>query len=61
MREWLKEERKRREMSQREAAKASGVSQVCYCLIEQGKRNPTVPTAKRIAAALGCDWTRFYE
>ena len=61
MGKWLQEERKKAEMTQREAAAAARISQPSYCLIEQGKRNPTVETAKRIAKAMGFAWTRFFE
>lgn len=29
--------------------------------IELGERRPSVEVAKKIAAVLGFDWTRFYE
>jgi len=29
--------------------------------IENGNANPSVKVAKKIAAVLGFDWTRFYE
>lgn len=32
-----------------------------YFYIENRNRNPSVETAKKIAAVLGFDWTRFYE
>ena len=38
-----------------------GISQQHYNYIENGKRRPSVEVAKRIAAVLGFDWTRFYE
>ena len=61
MRKWLKEIRKSLGMSQYEAAKASGISQSYFGAVELGTRNVPVPTAKKIAAALGFDWTKFYE
>lgn len=30
-------------------------------MIESGDRKPTVKTAKKIAAALGFDWTLFFD
>lgn len=38
-----------------------GISRAGYANIENGKRLPSVPVAKKIAAVLGFDWTRFYE
>ncbi len=32
-----------------------------YSKIERGEANPSVDVAKRIAAVLGFDWTRFFE
>ena len=32
-----------------------------YCMVENGKRRPSVETAKKIAATLGFDWTRFFQ
>ena len=59
--DWLKELRERRGMNQRQVAEQVGISQPTYCLIESGKRGVGVKTAKRIAAVLGFDWTRFFE
>lgn len=63
MRSWLKKIREGLGMSTYEAAEASGVSQSFYFAVEAGKRGNKlpVPTAKKIAAALGFEWTKFYE
>lgn len=63
MRDWLCVVRKRKNKSQYEVARESGISQSYYAAIELGTRgNPlNVKIAKRIAAALGFDWQRFYE
>ena len=47
--------------SQAEVAEDIGISRAAYSNIENGKRRPSVEVAKRIAAVLGFDWTRFYE
>lgn len=57
--DWLVELRGNR--SQASVAKDAGVTQQYYSLVESGKRSPSVPTAKKIAATLGFDWTRFFE
>lgn len=44
----------------REVAKQCGIDESTYCLIEHGKRNPSVKTAKKIAKVLDFDWTAFF-
>jgi DNA-binding XRE family transcriptional regulator len=61
MRNWLIAIRVEKGMTQKAVAQAIGVSQPTYCNIEKGDRNPGVAVAKRTAAVLGFDWTRFYE
>lgn len=63
MRAWLKEIREKAGLSQMVVAKKAGISQNYYSSIETGVRgNPlNVDVAKKIAEALGFDWTRFYE
>ena len=56
---WLAEARGKR--SQQSVADEAGISQSGYASIETGARRPSVGTAKRIAAVLGFDWTRFFE
>ena len=51
----------RGEKSQACIAKEVGVSQQYYSLVESGKRTPSVPVAKKIAAILGFEWTRFFD
>ena len=60
---WLKDLRLKCGMSQKTVADRSGISQQYYAFIESGDRGTKlpVPTAKKIAAALGFDWQRFYE
>ncbi len=59
MRSWLINIRGNK--TQKAVADECGISQNFYSWIEQGKRNPSVEVAKRIAAVLGFDWTRFFE
>lgn len=58
---WLKAMRERENLSQEEISKAVNITQASYSNIENGKRTPSVPVAKKIAAVLGFDWTRFYD
>ena len=44
--------RKRREMSQTELAKASGLSQSSIAQIESGRKDPSVETLQKLARAL---------
>ena len=48
-------------MTQNEIATKSGISRQYYGLIETGERKVPVWTAKKIAAALGFEWQKFYE
>ena len=61
MRTWLKDIRAQQNMTQQEVANAANVDVTMISKIEVGERRPSVKVAKRIAAVLGFDWTRFYE
>lgn len=61
LRDWLIAIREGHGYSQKRIAGLANISQPSYCNIEKGERNPAVETAKKIAEALGFDWTRFYE
>lgn len=57
-RQWLIDIRNER--TQEAVALDAGISRTLYTQIELGTRNPSVPTAKKIAAVLGFDWTLFF-
>ena len=59
VREWLIG--LRGSLSQQEVADKCGISQNFYSWIELGERRPSVENAKKIAAVLNFDWTRFFE
>lgn len=61
MREWLAIKRKESGLTQAQLANEIGISQQGYGAIENGIRGVRVPLAKKIAAALGFEWQRFYE
>jgi transcriptional regulator with XRE-family HTH domain len=53
--------RKRRNLSQRALAEASGLSRNTLSLLERGQTSPTVSTLKRLAIALGVDINAFFN
>lgn len=58
---WLKDMREQAGKTQDEVARGACISRGSYANIESGERRPSVDVAKRIAAVLGFEWTRFYE
>ena len=61
MREWLVEARKKKGLTQVEAATKCGISRQYYNFIENGERDCPVKTAKKIAAVFDIPWTKFFE
>ena len=61
MREWLRQIRIDKRLSEKAVAEAAGISQPSYHRIETGTRNPTVSTAKAIGEVLDFRWTRFFS
>jgi len=57
----LKDVRKKREMTLKEVAQASGMSPTHISEIERGKTSPTVGALRKIASALGKDTAFFVE
>lgn len=57
----LKEVRESAGKSQEDIAIEVGLSRAGYANIEAGKRRPSVPVAKKIAAVLNLNWTLFYD
>ena len=60
VRHWLKNIRIEKGMTQKFVAEGVGITQPSYHQIESGENNPTIETAKKIAAVLGFDWTMFF-
>lgn len=58
---WLKEIRLSAGDTQEQAAAKAGVNRSFYSMLELGIRKPSPKVAKKIANAMGFDWTRFYE
>lgn len=61
MREWLKEFRTTRGLTQKETAQLVGISRSYYTHIEQGNKTPSVEVSKKIAKTLKFNWTLFFE
>ena len=53
--------RKQKGMTQEAVSERAGIRRASYANIEQGRRSPSVDTAKRIASVLEFDWTKFFE
>lgn len=60
IRQWLKNIRIEKGMTQKGVAEKVNIAQPSYHQIECGDNNPSVETAQKIAAVLGFDWTLFY-
>ena len=60
MRPWLRTIRQMKRMTEKQVADAVGIAQPFYHRIEMQGQNPSVRTAKAIAALLGFDWTLFF-
>lgn len=61
MRNWLKDLRIAKELTQKNLANMVGVDVTTINKIELGERRPSPDTAKAIALVLGFNWTKFYE
>ena len=61
MRDWLRNKRLEKQLTQAQLAKIVGADATMISKTEVGERRPSVELAKKIAEALGFDWTRFYE
>lgn len=61
MRKILIEARKKKGLKQKDVSNALSVSQSAYSNIEKGKRNPSVPLAKKIGSLLELDWAELFK
>ena len=57
----LREIRKAQNLTMKQVSERSDISESMLSLIESGKRTPSVRSAQRIAAALGVEWTKFFD
>ncbi|OHX39201.1 helix-turn-helix transcriptional regulator [Cytobacillus oceanisediminis] len=60
-RKWLADIRDSLSLTQEEVANKANMARTTYASIEKGDRNPSVNNAKKIADALGFEWTLFFE
>ena len=56
----LKDIRIKRNLSQDQLAKIAGVTRASISRYENGKRNISIETAKKIATAINVDWTSIF-
>lgn len=61
MRDWLKELRIQKGLTQEKVAEQVNIKRAYYSMIESGTRTPSVSVAKSIAEIIGFDWTIFFE
>jgi putative transcriptional regulator len=61
LRDWLKNFRNDRKLTQEEVAKLSEISRSFYTHIEKGSKTPSVEVAKKIANTLDFEWTLFFD
>lgn len=57
----LKELREAQRLSQEKLAEIVGVNRSTISMIEIGINKPSVDLAKRLGAALRCDWPIFFD
>lgn len=60
-RNWLRVIRWKHGYTQDLTAKKAGIHRSSYTHIENGRRNPSVNTAQKIAKVLEFDWTLFFN
>lgn len=60
-REWLIGLRIQSGLTHQEVADLAEIDRSYYTQIENGNRNPRVPTAQKIAEALKFEWTLFFN
>lgn len=63
MRDWLRELRHKRGLTQEEVAERAGIARTYYVQLETGSgcKSLSPDTAMRVAKVLGFEWPRFFE
>lgn len=57
----LREIRRQLGLTMKQVAERAGVSECLVCMVEKGKRGPSVKTAKKLAPVYGIEWAEFYR
>ncbi|OOV78858.1 helix-turn-helix domain-containing protein [Mammaliicoccus fleurettii] len=57
---WLLDRRKELGMTQQDLANITGLHRSYITMIENGTRNPSVTSAKKIAKAINVEWVIFF-
>lgn len=60
LREWLKNIRNDKGLTQEDVANACSIARSYYTHIENGVKTPSVPVAKKIGNILQFEWTVFF-
>lgn len=61
MREWMKDARKKKNLTQEQVAERIGCSRSLITDVENEKASPSISTAKAIAETLDFKWTIFFD
>lgn len=57
----LKKYRRQCNLTMKQVAKAAGISESMYCLVENERRTPSVKVLTKLARALGCTVDELLE
>lgn len=57
---WLKDLRKKRNLTQAAVSKRASISRAYYTEIENGIKTPSPIVAQKLSIVLGFDWTKFF-
>lgn len=57
----IRKKREKAGITQSELAEQAGITQAMLCWIEQGKRNPSLPSCEKIAHLLGCKISELFS
>jgi putative transcriptional regulator len=61
LRNWLKQLRIQKGLTQLELAQKAEIERSYYTMIENGDRNPSVNVAKKIGTVIDIEWTIFFD
>ena len=61
LRNWLKELRVSKNLTQENLANLIGISRTMITEIENGNASPSIQSAKKIAYILGFSWIKFFD